>query len=449
MSIYESSVAFRSRQNELRDIGLSGQDDLPAGFGERFTSANELTFNRYTPLGRDRAFEDFYKKRDDILINKGLISKELLTTKRLMDRRDSGNYPNLNTGLLGRALESDNIDTQLGFFDPELFEVDVKENDQLLMDLKSAHPELNIMSDEEISSKVMMDQLEILSRDEDLAERSNFLGKVGYLTGSMVGWLRDPVHFASSLAGITPVGRLSMLQNFFRVGAAEAAVVSSLEFAEKAGEVSFRRRTGEEDLTTQQALIESATNVGLGFVVGGSIGALIGGFTRPIPPSLFGNNNVSDRTQTIVDEARLLQNRGFNFDSEIAQAVDMLDEAMQIARSAPLDTSYETHLNNYSNARNAIADSRNVPGPDDLDATIRASDQDVDAPTGSETASPNTELDVQDRAILSMRETLANEDIVISTRNKSGDITKVSSRDILAGLDMDDAAVRATINCLG
>lgn len=448
MGIYDSSVAFRSRQNELQDIGLSGQDDLSAGFGERFTSANELTFNRYTPLGRDRAFEDKYRSRDKILMDAGLISEQLLTSKRIMDRQESGNYPALKSNLLGRPLQDQHVNPQLLLDFPSHVQ-DTEINDNLLMDLRAAHPELEILSDEEIASNVMMDQLEIIHRDEDLAERSTFLGKVGFLTGSMVGWLRDPTHFLSSLVGLTPAGRLSMLQNFFRVGAAEASIIGALELSEKKGEVGFRRRTGEESLTTSEAAIESAFVVGGGFLLGGAVGATIGRFSRPIARSDTANNVVDDATQDVLDRIRDQQSRGATFDPEIEQAADLIDEALQVARSAPEEVPYEVHMQKYADARTAIAEGNNVPGPDDLSSLVRASDADVSAPNDSLTFIPNAELSVQDRAILDLRQTLDVEDVITQSTSASGDISSVSSREILSTLDSENAAVRATITCLG
>lgn len=450
MGIYDSSVAFNSRQKELQDIGLTGQDDLQVGFGERFTSANQLTFNRYTPEGRDRAFEDIYAQRDEILINAGLIEDPLLTTKRLTDRRDSGNYPALNSDLLGRPTGDPIADAKLAIFeDFEAYLKDNEHNDQLLMDLRAAHPELNIQSDEEIASQVVMDQTEILHRDEDLAERSTFLGKAGYLTGSMVGWVRDPVHFLSSLAGLSPAGRLSMAQNFLRVGAAEAAIVTALEVAEKPKEIQFRRLTGEESLTVAQAELESALTIGTSFVIGGAIGAAIGRFTRPIARSATGNNAVNDATQATVDKIRTQQAKGTIFDPEVEQAADLLDESLQIARGAPEDVTYETHMNNYAEARKAIAEGDNVPGAEDLGAVKRASDVDVDAPVTSETAVPNAVDSVQDLAIADLRATLTSQDVTTRTTSPSGEITAVSSRQVLADLDAEDAAIKATITCLG
>lgn len=449
MGIYDFSVAHRSRQNEIRDIGLSGQDDLQVGFGERFTSANELTFNRYTPMGRDRVFEQKYRERDQVLKDAGLIENQLLTTKRIMDRVDSGNYPNIKSDDLGRPIQKDE-NGKFQFIDFEEFLEDNAKNDTILHDLISANPELGIMSDEQISSLVMMEQLEILHRDEDLAERSTFLGKVGFITGAAVGWIRDPSHFITSLVGLTPLGRLSMSANFMRVGAAEATIVGALELREKEGEVAFRRRTGEPELTAQEAFIESGIAVGTAGILGGTVGAVIGRFTRAIPPSTNNANNaVTDETQQIVDSIRQSQSRGTQFDPDIEQAADLLDEALQIARSAPEDISYESHMNNYSNARVAIAEGSNVGGADDLGSLTRASNQDVEAPIASQTAIPDATPDAQDIAILDLRNTLEKEDILTSGPNEVGDITTSSSRQLLADLDSEEAAVRATLDCLG
>lgn len=447
MGIYDNTVASRSRDLEIQDIGLQGQDDLRVGFGERFSAANKLTFNRYTPYGRDRVFEDEYDKRDRILQDAGLSTEALITTKRVLDRRDSGNYPDLKSDNLGRPVIDDKGVVQIIDFDQYLKEV--SDNDQLLMELRNNHPELDIQTDEEIASKVKMDQIEILTQDEDLAERSSFLGKTGYLTGSMVGWLRDPTHVLASLVGLSPVGRAAMTANFLRVGAAEASIVAALEVIEKPGEVEFRRRTGEEDLTTGEALIESGVNIATAGVVGGSIGVVVGRFLKaPIPPSRTGNNVVTEATQDTVDTIRAAQAKGRVFDPEVEQATELLDETLQVARNAPKDTSYETHMDNYSDARRAMAQGEDMPGADNNASVIRASDEEVSAPQGSQTAIPENDLSVQDRAIGDLRTKLDSEDIAVN-RTVDGKITSSSSRAFLAELDAEDAAVRATIDCLG
>lgn len=447
MGIYDNTVASRSRNLEIQQIGLQGQDDLRVGFGERFSSANKLTFNRYTPYGRDKVFEDEYDKRDKILQGAGLSTEALITTKRLLDRRDSGNYPDLKSDNLGRPILDNKDVIQVVNFQQYLKEI--ADNDELLMELKNNHPELDIQSDEEIASKVKMDQIELLNQDEDLAERSSFLGKTGYLTGSMVGWLRDPTHVLASLVGLSPVGRAAMLSNFLRVGAAESSIVAALEVVEKPGEIEFRRRTGEEELTTGEALIESGVNIAAAGVIGGSIGAIVGRFVRPpIPPSRTGNNAVTEATQGVVDNVRAEQATGRVFDPEIEQATDLLDEALQVARNAPKDTSYETHMDNYSDARRAMAQGEDMPGVDNSASVVRASDEEVSAPQGSQTAIPENELSVQDRAIGDLRASLEKQDVAVS-RTIDGDVSTSSSREFLAQLDSEDAAVRATIDCLG
>ena len=453
MGIYDETVGARSREKELVDIGLTGQDDLRVGFGERFASANALAFGRYTPYGRDMAFNEAYDKRDKILMDAGLTTEALVTTQRVLNRQRSGNYPSLKSNYLGRGEDFNSFGDELSAqIQGEQYLRDKEQNDELLLDLINAHPELDIQSDEQIASDILMNQLELLETDEDLAERGNFLGKVGFLTGSMVGWLRDPGHAASALAGISPVGRLSMATNFLRVGASEASIIAALELIEKPGEVAFRRQFGEPDLTTAEALTESVVNIGTGGVVGGGVGALIGRATRPkrpIPKSFTGNNAVTESTQELVDKVRASQAKGVVFDPEIEQAADLLEEMLLIARNAPDDVSYETHLNKYSEARRAISEGTDVPGPDDLKGIIKSSNEEVTAPPQSETSIPSPDTLIQDRGIGDLRARLERSDVTSTRTLETGENVTVSSRETLAALDAEDAAVRATIDCLG
>ncbi len=449
MGIYDFSTAHRSRITEMKAIGLSGQDDLRVGFGERFSNANKLTFDQYTPLGRDRLFENHFAARDKILMENGLIESPLLTTIRQQHRDESGGYPRLATSLLGRPIKRDEKTGLSHLVSEQEFFDDNKANEEFLTDLIANNPELGILSDEEISSQVIMDQIQILATDSDLAERSSFLGKVGNLAGIAFGWGRDPTHLFTALVGGTPTRGASALTNFFKVGRAEASVVAALEVVEKKSEVAVRRKTGEPDLTTGQAFLESFINIAAGGVIGGAAGAAVGRFLRPLPASLHNSNNaVTETTQDIVNKAREQQARGVQLDPEIEQAVDLLDESLQIARSAPDNIYYETHMSNYAEARASISKGETIQPLDNRGIT-RASDVDVDAPQGSQTINPDATPEIQDIVIADLRVTLEKQDIKFQTTNIAGDLTTVSARDVLRGLDAEDAAVRATIDCLG
>ncbi len=450
MGIYDSSVASKSREIELKEIGLEGEKDLASGFGERFSFANKITYQRYTPMGRSSVLEDEYSKRDDILKQSGLIDGQLLTTQRLVDRANSGNYPGLKSDLLGRNLFGISSNEEETALSEKPFINKNRENDELLLQLQKDNPNLEIKTDEEISSDVAMQQIELLNRDEDLADRSTFLGSVGYLTGSMVGWIRDPTHFLSSLVGLSPAGRLSAASNFFRVGAAESAIVGAIEIAEKPTEVEFRRRFGEPDLTTSEALIESGITVAGAGIIGGGIGALIGKFSRPLARSETNNNAATEASQEIVDEFRRLQGTGTVFEPEVEQAANILDQTLEISRNSPTNTSYETHMSNYAEARRNLAEGQEVQvGVDDIGQVQRASDQDVIAPVGSESAIPESSLDIQNRAVQGLRTALEADDVFITQTGVQGRVEQVSAREVLQQLDNEDAAVRATIDCLG
>lgn len=452
MGIYDNTVASRSRNQQLKEIALQGDQDLLVGFGERFTHANKLTFQRHTNTGQEKVFEEKYAQRDQILKDAGLIEKDLLTTQRLIDRSEAGNRPFLNdNNFLGIGEKQKDI---LGMPDFDEFLRDNEKYDELLNDFISAHPELNILSDEQIRSEVAMDQFELLNRDQDLAERSTWLGKAGYLAGSMVGWLRDPVNSSSSLLGLSSVGRLTMAQNFLRVGSTEAILTGILEFKRKPSELEFRKEFGEPDLTVSDVEKEAILASAGSFVLGGGIGSLVGRFVRgrsrlKIAESETNNNNVTEGTQDLVDAVRARQAAGESFDIQVEQATDLLDEALQIARAAPKDTSYERHMTNYASARKAVAEGLDVKGADEFSQTVRGSDQRVEAPDGSQTAIPESTIDVQNRAITGLRTELNKNDVLTNTAGTEGGAVNISSREILDNLDAQDAAVRATIDCLG
>ena len=453
MGIYDNTVASRSHLIELQEIGLEGEQDLAVGFGERFSLANKLTYQRFTPLGREAVIESEFRERDKILIDNGLATKELLTTQRIISRAESGNYPSLTSDTQGRNMLGLPKSNVLGFisFKDELERNN--ENDQILLDLISEHPELGIKSDDEIFSDVLLKQQELLSKDSDFADRSTFMGKLGYLTGSMVGWIREPKHFLSSLIGLSPVGRATMAANFFRVGAAEASIVTALELQDAPTQTRFRREFGEPELTTGQAIVESGINIAGSAVFGGTVGAVTGRFFRPIPPSANNSNNaVSEFTQELLDEFSTIQQSPSStpIDLELQQAASLLDETLQIARNAPIDTTYETHMSNYSQARVSIAEGDNITvGVDDFSMVQRASDQEVFAPINTETGIPESNIEIQQRAVGKLRTTLEARDVNITQRSPDGDLIEVSSRETLRQLDSEDAAIRATIDCLG
>ena len=165
----------------------------------------------------------------------------------------------------------------------------------------------------------------------------------------------------------------------------------------------------------------------------------------------FDKEEVYKRLEEVLDEFRRVQGTGTVFDPEAEQAANLLDETLQIARSSPVDTSYETHMSNYAEARRNLAEGNEIQvGVDDFGQIRRASDQDVDAPINSQTATPETNIDVQNRAIQSLRNTLESEDVVFNQPTTvAGEFTPVSSRETIRQLDAEDAAVRATIDCLG
>ena len=338
------------------------------------------------------------------------------------------------------------FNAQTGTFDPDItnklddrLSESYRTNEELIQSIKQSHPDLNIKTDSEIEQEVIQDQLDLLDRDKDLQERSTFLGKVGYLTGSLVGWIRDPTHAASLLAGGSITRGASMLTNFLRVGAAEAAIEAAIVTGEKGAEVEFRRSTGEE-VSATQAILEAGVEVGLAGVLGGTVGAVGGFIAKAIPKAKNPTNAASEASAELLDK---FNKSAKNPTAEQVQAAALLDETVRIAKRAPKDANYEQHMTDYAHARKSIVEGRDINKADaGVDSTK------VEPPESSRLADTEVTPDEADILIKDVKDSLEVEDVTFRELNKDNQvISEKSARGVMNDLDAQDKALRDTITC--
>lgn len=425
MSLYgEGTTQFKSMIQEQTENGLQeGANDLSVGFFDRFSIGHQVEFTRFTQSGRKGLYTAQYEERDKLLMDEGLIDQPLVTRNRFKQNEDTLKVQN--------------------FQSDEDWEHTTQSAEELVRSLKQSRPDLKILTDEEIEQNIIQDQQELLAKDQDLQERSTFMGKVGYLAGVATGWARDPVHIASLLAGGTLARGAGILLNMFRIGSAEVAVESVIQSVEKSKEVAFRRLTGE-DVSTTQALQEVTIDVGLAGTIGSVLGGVGGFVTRALPTPKNPSNVATDATAELLDNYATKVREGYVPTAKEAQSAELLDETVRIMKSAPEGANYEKHLSDYASARRNLTEGTETSKVDEgLDTT------DVDAVEGSRLGNPEVAPDEEVLLINEIRNSLEVEDITLRDLNKNDEIIgEKSAREVFEELDADERAITDTINCL-
>lgn len=358
MGIYDDLNSFRDRVSQLEANPHQGKDDLPATFFESFSNALDLTYTRFTPTGRQSNYDTFIDEQKALYLREGISLAPVYTR-----------YNHMLVGL--------NIDREVDWAET------IKANTDIIEKLKRERPELELLSWDDIQSRVTEQQQVLLDEDERLTRNSTGLSKAGWLLGVIAGTVRDPINAASMLL---PLGQVkagaSLASNALRIGSLEVLMSASLEALQKPDEVQFREDTGEEVTTG-----EAATEVAVAGAFGGAVGA-VGGAVLPSLLSLV------KQYKDVIKNTRNVPPK------DTMYTADIMDEASQILKDRSPDIDEDIHMEAYVKAREDIQSGQEVsvneilgvtePSLDDIAKSARVSTEEEIVESASVT--PVTQL---------------------------------------------------------
>ena len=489
MGIYDNTPAAKSRKINRMETAIRGPEDFPVGLQERFSATFNSIRQRHTPRGNANVIGDKIAERNQIIADNQLLPDGEIVFTPIQADAASGVNRFTSFNVFGNPLGIPTRD-QFEFegrpttviSNAELAKRSV-DDDKILTQLILDNPDLGILSDNEIERIITDEQNEILANDEDLRGRTNLAGTIGFIAGGLAATVTDPFFASTSAISLGTGGAAGIAAQALRVGVANAFINGATEVITKDAEVAFRNKFGE-DLSLAQATTESLFTTGGGFVLGGTLGGAIGIFRKlfgktaiqaapnnPLPASKNNGNNVPTEAmqETLNKYHNVYQNNvtpdrnpmfkqsgisteGTVFDPQVQQAARLLQENLDVARSAPNNTSYEAHMARYSETRLQVAEKGSVTlDPSETAPFIEQSNLLVEPQLRSEMAIPGVTVDAENVAVATLRATLKNEDIFINEagRTRSDPSVQTSTRQVLETLDSNEASIRATLDCLG
>lgn len=377
------------KDKERRDLETAKrQEEFDAdssGFVENTAAAFEEQFTIHSKSGQESVYDKIIQEQDAILKANNIDVSELVLQKI----RQSAN-PTEGWSDWMRA-------------NPEVYNKIVSDN-----------PDLGLKSAEQIEEQALDEFNKTIAEHEDVSSRSTFMGTVGKLVGVAGGYLRDPAGLASVVApgGVVTKG-MSILKSFANVAKAEIAAVTGEQLINKPSEVDLRRRLGE-DVSTGQAITESAALVGGAGIIGGAIGA---GIIRPIV-NKFGQP-VSKEALSIVEDVEHLRN------------------------TKPPGMSQKQHEAALDKA---------------LDDNFKNKDVDVSEITGKLEEPPTSRIDavaeeftdeVRETSFQSTKQKLEVEDVTYEVKDADGQVLEtISFRQLAQKAEADDISFKTLAQCL-
>ncbi len=489
MGIYDNTPAAKSRKINRQENVIKGPQDFPVGLQERFSATFNSIRQRHTPRGNANVIGDKIAERNQIIADNDLLPDGQIVFTPIQADAASGFNRFTSFNVFGNPLGIPTRDQ----FDFEGRETTVISNaelairsvddDKILAQLIIDNPDLGILSDNEIERIITDEQNEILLKDEDLQGRTNLAGTIGFIAGGFAATITDPFFAATSLASLPTGGTATIAAQALRVGLANAFINGATEIITKDPEVKFRNKFGE-DISLAQATTETLFTTGGGFVLGGTLGGAIGIFRKlfgksaaqgvannPLPASKNNGNNVPTeamqeslnkyhniyKNTVMPDRNPMFKQSGISaegtvFDPQVQQAARLLQENLDVARSAPNNTNYEAHMARYSETRLQVAEKGSVTlDPSETAPFIEQSNLLVEPQLRSQMAIPGVTVEAENVAAATLRNTLRDKDIFINEagRNPSDPTVQTSTRARLEQLDSNEASIRATLDCLG
>lgn len=231
-SLFEGTPEF---QDAMKPSNFHrGEEDRQQGFFESVELEFEVGRKRFVQHVRDGNIRDKYKAQFEKLKELGVKLPE----NNVLERQPMAGV-------------------QAKFYRYQL-----EQNSEVIKKAKADG--IDIKTSEELQEEIRKEQEDLLERERSNDKNQNFAGLIGSITGQFGAALTDPVNLMlMPLGGVLGAGGKTVAATIGRTMMAEMALQTGAEVIQKPSEVEFRRQYGEPDLTTKQALLESAASVGM------------------------------------------------------------------------------------------------------------------------------------------------------------------------------------------
>lgn len=273
-------------QDKLNELALASQD---TGFMDNVFSSFDYFKKVGTEPGRQAVVTDQVNNDLKVLRENNLIPPELEDTLFLTETpqlaKAIGGLVN-PLSLLTSSSEQDTTDAYLDF---------IRSNPEFISDIKKKNPDIQLKTYQDIQQDTVDEFAAVTNKQNEIAKRSGFMGSVGQFIGAAGAYMSDPINAALTLspAGVATKG-VAFLTNFAKVSASTAISIAAQELFNKPGEVVVRNVLGE-DVSTSQALTESAITVGAGATLVGVLGHI---------GTLLGRTDISPTVRAELEDAQ-------------------------------------------------------------------------------------------------------------------------------------------------
>ncbi len=297
----------------------------------------------------------------------------------------------------------------------------IQQNPDKLIELQQQHPELGLKSYTEIQKELLNNFSSLSSNMDKVSQDNSTTGWIGRFIGGAAGFAADPIGFASMLTGGGISG--SILRSFVTMSGKAALGIAGAELINKPGEVLLRNTLGE-NVTTEQAIFESASTISTQAVFAGGLGILGHGLNK-----ILSKPGLSKVTKDKLTEAQSIVNDTNKILSEKPEGVTSVQHDQAVAK-AFVDT---TSGNNI-----------------DLSGILPKETKPVVDPTPSNLS--NIEK-LQDPELLTqtfkdIHEQLKVEDQVIETVDDLGNLHRLSAKEAFDSIADDLTAQKEIATCL-
>ena len=328
---------------------------------------------------------------------------------------------------------------------PSAMEDFIRTNPEYMDMLKKTYPDAGFQNYEDIQKKTIEEFQNVTDQMNAAARNTTSIGLLGELAGGMVGFLQSPknaaVAFGAGAAAATaPV--TGVLGTTAMVGLTELIANIYLETENKPGELAIRRALGE-DISNDQALTESVSNV----VLATTLAAAVGGAGRLL------SNHLKKGTPQYT---------------AVKEAMDHAEDVRQMVGDPPPGVKFKDH---HAQQTKAYADVMNDTYLKTDTATpikyerlsdttiVREVDGTISTRPGRFDAEQKIDLDnldamIDPKSTASKFDTLYNElsqpgkDIVIDSVDDLGNATSYSVKAQLEAIKQDKTAYDLVSQCL-